>query len=313
MTSVLVSNPSTDIPAKEHGFSARGAADWSDYIANRPAYPPSFFQRLYDYHGQKSGVTWSVAHDVGAGCGIISSVLANRFDNVIVSDPNDGYGTIARHLLVEKALLPESKFSFLQEAAEESSVESGTVDMITACECIHWTTPDIAIREFGRQLRVGGTLAITYYTRPLIEANEGAARAWKAIWDTFSKKNRGALIDKAYKIANTALESLEFSEGGWERVKRIYINSQGTLDGFILDDRTSESKVKESEERIWIEDEDWCDMCDIKWFRAYYATWAPHIPEYEMRDSWDELESALEGKKVKVRTPNVMVLATRRA
>ncbi|KAI1470660.1 S-adenosyl-L-methionine-dependent methyltransferase [Daldinia caldariorum] len=250
MASALVSNAPTDISATEHAFSARRAADWSDYLASRPAYPPSFFQRIYDYHGQKAGAAWSVAHDIGAGCGIVSSVLAGHLDQVVVSDPNDGYTTVARDLLVEKSLLPESKFRFLQETAEQSSVESGAVDLIAACECIHWTTPDIAIREFWRQLKPGGTLTITYYTRPLIEASEEAIKAWNALWDAFSKKHISGLGDKAYKIFNTALESLEFPEEDWEAVKRIYINAQGALEGFKLDNRTSESKVKESEERI---------------------------------------------------------------
>ncbi|KAI1806234.1 S-adenosyl-L-methionine-dependent methyltransferase [Daldinia bambusicola] len=312
MATALSSNAPTDISAKEHAFSALRAADWSDYLASRPSYPPSFFQRIYNYHAQKADVAWSIAHDVGAGCGIVSSVLADRFDHVVVSDPNDGYTTVARDFLVEEALLPESKFTFLQETAERSSAEPGTVDLIAACECIHWTTPDVAIREFWRQLKAGGTLAITYYTRPLIEASEETIRAWNALWDAFSKKNRSRLGDKAYKIVNTALESLEFPEENWEAVKRIYINSQGALESFRLDDRTSECKVKETEERIWTEDEDWCDMCGIEGFKAYFATWDPRIPEYELSDLWDELERALEGKRVKTRTPLVIILATKR-
>ncbi|KAI2779083.1 S-adenosyl-L-methionine-dependent methyltransferase [Daldinia loculata] len=313
MASALISKPSTNITVKEFGFSALQGVDWSNYLAHRPAYPQSFFERIYNYHAQKAGVAWSVAHDIGAGCGVVSSVLATHFDNVIVSDPNDGYTKLAREFLVEKSLFPESKFRFLQETAEESSVESGTVDLIAACECIHWTTPDIAIREFGRQLRAGGTLAITYYTRPLIEANERAVRAWKALWDAFSKKVQNRTSDNAYKIANTALESLEFPEEDWEGLKRIYINAQGTLDGFMLDDRRSESRVKESEEKVWVEDDDWCDMCGIEWLKGYFATWEPRIQESEMQDIWDELERALEGKQVKTKTPNVMILATKRA
>ncbi|KAF3061475.1 Methyltransferase type 11 [Daldinia childiae] len=313
MTSALVSMSSTNLTGKKFAFSARRGVDWSNYLAYRPVYPQSFFERIYNYHTQKAGVAWSVAHDTGAGCGIVSSVLASRFDSVTISDPNDGYTKLAREFILEKTLFPESKFRFLQETAEKSSVESDTVDLITACECIHWTTPDIAIKEFRRQLKAGGTLAITYYTRPLIGANERAVRAWKAVWDAFSKKHRARMSSTAYEIANAALESLEFPEDDWEALKRIYINAQGTLDGFMLDDRVAESRVKESEEKVWVEDEDWCDTCGIEWLKGYVATWEPHFQESEIQYIWDELERALEGKQVKIKTPVVMILATKRA
>ncbi|KAI1657998.1 S-adenosyl-L-methionine-dependent methyltransferase [Daldinia decipiens] len=313
MASAPISKRSIDIAGKKFAFSARQGVDWSNYLAYRPAYPQSFFERIYNYHAQKAGTAWSVAHDIGAGCGVVSSVLASRFDSVIVSDPNDGYAELAREFILEKTSFPESKFKFLQETAEESSLESGIVDLVTACECIHWTTPEIAIREFGRQLGAGGTLAITYYTRPLIEANERAVRAYKAVWDAFSKKVQGEICERACKINNTALESLEFPEKDWEALKRIYINTQGTLDSFMLDDRTVESRVKESEEKVWVEDDDWCDMCGIEWLKGYAATWEPPIQESEIQDIWDELERALEGKQVKTRTPVVMILATKRA
>ncbi|KAL9627347.1 MAG: hypothetical protein Q9164_007632, partial [Protoblastenia rupestris] len=158
MSTMLVSNTETTAPAKELGFSVKQGVNWSNYLAYRPIYPASFFDRIYGYHSQKSQAAWSVAHDVGAGCGIVSSTLASRFNSAIVSDPNDGYVTLARKTLVEESFIPESKFRFLQEGAEKSSVESGTVDLVAACECIHWTDTDVAIKEFGRELKAGGTL-----------------------------------------------------------------------------------------------------------------------------------------------------------
>ncbi|KAI1776947.1 S-adenosyl-L-methionine-dependent methyltransferase [Hypoxylon cercidicola] len=314
MATASMAEPTSDTPTKELGFSISQGVNWSNYIAYRPIYPTSFFERIYSYHAQKPGAAWSVAHDVGAGCGIVSSTLATRFDRVVVSDPNDGYAALARKLLVEEASLPESKFRFLQETAEKSSVESGTVDLVTACECIHWTTPDVAIEEFGRQLRPGGTLVITYYTRPLIEAGERAVKAWLALWAALSQRSRGALYDKAYCVGNSGLESLEFPEGEWETVKRVYINAHGSLEAFEVNDLVGGSKVKEGEERVWVEDdEDWCHMHGIEWFKAYFVTWMPSTPVAELQGFWDELEVALEGKQVKTRTPLVMVFATKRA
>ena len=46
--------------------------------------------------------------------------------------------------------MPDSRFRFLQEGAERSSVEPATVDLVAVCECIHWANTDAAIKEFGR-------------------------------------------------------------------------------------------------------------------------------------------------------------------
>ncbi|KAI1142388.1 S-adenosyl-L-methionine-dependent methyltransferase [Hypoxylon sp. FL0543] len=304
----------TNSATKELGFSPKHGVNWSDYLTYRPIYPKSFFERIYGYHAQKPKAQWSVAHDVGAGCGIVSATLAARFDSVIVSDPNDGYVNLARKLLVEEALLPESKFTFLQEPAEKSSVESGTVYLITACECLHWTTPDAAIGEFGRELVAGGTLAITYYTRPLIEGSERVQEAWRALWIEHFEKARGQVFKDAYVIANTGFEALEFPEEEWESVERVYINAQGSIDAFAVNDLMGESRVKEGEEIIWVEgDEDWSDVKGIEWLKGYVATWAPLIPESDIQGAWDEVELALGGKEVKIRTPVVMIFATRRA
>ncbi|KAI2473041.1 S-adenosyl-L-methionine-dependent methyltransferase [Annulohypoxylon bovei var. microspora] len=303
-----------NVSVKELGFSPKHGVNWSNYLAYRPIYPASFFERIFNYHSQKPAATWSVSHDVGAGCGIVSFTLATRFDSVIVSDPNDGYVTLARKLLVEEASLPESQFTFLQESAEKTSIEPGAVDLIAACECMQWTNPAAAISEFGRELRAGGTLAITYYARPLIDGNERVQNAWKGVWAAHSKKARGDVFDRAFLTVNAAFENLEFPEEEWEMVKRVYINAQGSVNAFVMNDLMAERKVKEGEEKVWIEDdEEWCDMKDIEWFKAYLATWVPFIPETEIQEVWDELEFALEGKKVRTRTPVLMIFATKKA
>ncbi|KAI8959013.1 S-adenosyl-L-methionine-dependent methyltransferase [Daldinia sp. FL1419] len=312
MTTPIVSKPQEHGLGKEFGFSAYKSEDWSNYLANRPTYTPSFFQRIYDYHSQKAGASWSVAHETGAGCGVVSSVLAGSFDNVVVSDPNDGYVALARELLVERAPFPESKFQFFQETSEESSVASKTVDLVAACECIHWTTPHLAIKEFWRELKASGTLAITYYTHPYIEGNERASKAWTAAFDVYSTKLQDGVYARVPYIVNNALDGLEFPEEYWESVKRIYINTTGDTKCFMLKDVVTESRVKESEEKIWTEDEDWCDTWGFDQFKGYYSTWLPAVPESEVQDIWDELERALEGKQVKIKTPLVVILATKR-
>jgi SAM-dependent methyltransferase len=302
----------------EFGFNAKQGVNWSDYVIFRPIYPPSFFNRIFTYHSSSTNnleTTWTTAHDVGAGCGIAASSLASHFKKVIVSDPNEGYTTLAQKVLIQELGHPESKFSFLQESAEKSSVESGTVDLITVCECIHWMRPEVAIPEFARQLRVGGTLVITHYNHPRIEGNELAQRAWDAIRDVYVGAVGNPMFEHALRIMNSGFECLGFPIGAWEGVRRLYVNALGRIETFRLDDRVGESLVHEEEEVVWEEgDEGWMDEQGFDWFRGYLATWAkPDVPEEELKPYWDQLERAMDGKKVRTATPLVMVFATKRA
>lgn len=304
----------TNSQLKEPGFSVREGANWSEYLAFRPLYPVSFFNRIYEYHSQKLQAANSTAHDVGAGCGIVSSTLASRFNKVIVSDPNDGYATLARKLLVEESGIPESKFKFLQEGVEKSSVESGVVDLITACEMMHWTNTDAAIKEFGRELKPGGTLALTFYTVPRIVENEEAQKIWRAIWRAYAERAQGDLYDHAFRIGNSGFQHVGFPHAGWERVTRLYINSGGNIEPFKIDDRMGESRVRDTEETVWVEgDQDWSDVQGVDWLKGYLATWVPRLPESDIQHLWDGMETALDGKKASLQSPIVMVFATKKA
>ncbi|CAG7931839.1 unnamed protein product [Penicillium olsonii] len=304
--------PTLASPQKQFGFSG---VDWSSYIKFRPIYPASFFQNIFAYHAQKTTAAWSTAHDVGAGCGIVSAGLAPHFNNLVVSDPNEGYATLARKILVEESRLPESRLKFLRESAEDSSLEPASVDLITACECIHWTRPDVAIKGFARELRPGGSLLISLYTRPRIVNNDRAQRAWKAIFKFYTERVKSPLLDHALRILNSGTEAWEFPEEDWESVKRVYLNAEGSIDAFKLNDLVVASKVKEGEETIWTENvEEWTDEQDMSWFRGYAATWSkPDVAEDEVQPLWDEMEQALDGKKAKIATPVALAFATRRS
>jgi ubiquinone/menaquinone biosynthesis C-methylase UbiE len=100
-------------------------------------------------------------HDVGAGAGIVSETLAEKFTHVIVSEPNLEYIQMAEGCL--SALpqgFPKDKFSFHAESAEKSSIPDASVDCVTICEAIYWTDMPAAVSEFARQLESGGSLCI---------------------------------------------------------------------------------------------------------------------------------------------------------
>lgn len=307
---------STKSSADQGSKPSFSGANWSDYQKYRPVYPAPFMQRIYDYHGQKPEASWSTAHDVGAGNGIVSSHLAARFNHVVVSDPNEGYTVLARKLLIEQFEFPESKFTFLQERAEHNSaIQAGTVDAITGCVMMHFTDTEAAVGEFGRQLKSGGTLVMCLYGPPRIVGNAAADKVWKALWHEFARRATGDALERAFRHSNAAYDSIELPETEWESVKRLYINAHGSVGNWLLtdDDRVGESKVKDSEERIWIDDdEDWMYHQDFAWFKEFFATKYPPMPESAFEDLWVEMRQAVGEEKVKIEYPVALVLATKR-
>ncbi|KAI1744312.1 S-adenosyl-L-methionine-dependent methyltransferase [Xylaria scruposa] len=203
------SDTESSVSATQFGFSVGQGVDW------------------YSYHSKKQQAQWSVAHDVGAGCGI------------------------AEKLLVEQGSLPKSRFKFYKESGEESAVDLYSVNMIAVCESIHWMDTDRAIQQFAKELVSGGTLIMTYYSRALIEDNEPAQVAWKAAWDLLAEKGQGDLFTSAYKVANSGMDTVELPQGQWGNVERVYINAPKGSDAFKLDNRTSPSKVGPHEKQTW--------------------------------------------------------------
>lgn len=298
----------------ELGFSAKHGVVWNDYLEYRPRYPASFFKRLYQYHATKPGALFSIAHDVGAGCGVVSAHLARTFDHVVVSDPNDGYVNLAREMLsnnVGSIAGARDKYAYLKEPAERSTLESATVDLITCCECIHWTDTVASLQEFHRQLKRNGTLAICHYSVPKIKNNTAAQRTWMKLWTQHSRCATGHLYDRAFKLCNTAMDGLEFPEADWKSIKRLYFNSDG-ITSFAFNERVGESRVKEREKRIWHGvDEEWCAMRGITWFKGFFGTFMPKVPDPELEVLWDTLDKELKGVETRVEFPLVIVLATR--
>ncbi|KAK6080868.1 hypothetical protein SCUP234_04966 [Seiridium cupressi] len=259
----MASIPEDEAQDEELGLSASHGIGWSRYVAFRPIYPKSFFERIYTRQG------W--------GC---SATLVTSFTNVIVSNPNEDY-TKPRQILVGKLGTPKSRFSFLQGSAEKSTVQSSSICLITTCEMIQWTDTAAAVEEFYRQLKSAGLTWLKFFVE-----------------STKRTVGHGYFYDHAYETINSGFESIELLETKWEVVNRIYANTGESLDAFHINDLVRGSKVKEVEEKTWEEsDEEWSDVQGIDWFKGYFATWVPRIPETEIQSLWDELELAMNGER----------------
>ena len=129
---------------KDH-FSKQSA----DYATFRPRYP----QELFDYLGTIAP-SRQLAWECGTGNGQAAVGLTSVFDRVIATDASERQISNAQaHERVEYRVAP----------AENSGLESRTVDLIMVAQALHWFDLDRFYAEVQRVLKPNGVLAASAY------------------------------------------------------------------------------------------------------------------------------------------------------
>jgi SAM-dependent methyltransferase len=129
---------------KDH-FS-RQAVDYAKY---RPHYPPSLFVWLAEQVPRRD-----CAWDVGTGSGQAAVALATHFERVVATDPAAAQVKNAEaHARVTYRVAP----------AEQTDIESQSVDLITVAQALHWFDFDRFYAEAVRVARPQGLIAVWAY------------------------------------------------------------------------------------------------------------------------------------------------------
>jgi SAM-dependent methyltransferase len=135
---------------KDH-FSKQAA----DYAKFRPRYPDELFEYLGDIAPSRH-----LAWDCGTGNGQAAVGLASVFDHVVATDASEKQIANAQpHERVEYRIAP----------AENSGLNSGTVDLIMVAQALHWFDLDRFYAEARRVLKPKGVLAASAYNLLQIE------------------------------------------------------------------------------------------------------------------------------------------------
>lgn len=198
---------------------------WDNYIEGRPQPPESFFERIFAFHSQHSN-SFALAHDAGAGAAVHSYSLAEKFDKVIVSDIS------ASNIGVAKARCgDDSYFSWrvgrLQDKAED--IEAGSIDLFFVSTAIHFCGSEVgkAVEEAARQLKPGGTLAVSAFGPAVFDDAEVQA-CWLKLYQRaghvhIATRPDGNLLLDAWKIGASSYDAVplptEFFEPGAMRIK----------------------------------------------------------------------------------------------
>lgn len=121
----------------------------ANYAAFRPRYPRALFEFLATLPRRRTR-----AWDCGAGSGQASVDLAEWFDEVVATDVSaEQIGQTPRHPRVTSRVEP----------AEETTIRSGTVDLIAVAQALHWFDHDRFYAEVRRVATPGAAIAAWSY------------------------------------------------------------------------------------------------------------------------------------------------------
>jgi SAM-dependent methyltransferase len=119
------------------------------YASYRPGYPAALFDWLCTVTNGRQRV-W----DCGTGSGQAAVALAERFAEVVATDPSVAQLQSARRA---------PRLSYVAMTAEQAALRTGSADLVTVAQALHWFDRPRFFAEADRVLRPGGTLAVWSY------------------------------------------------------------------------------------------------------------------------------------------------------
>ncbi len=144
----------------KHGDFTGLAEDYSQY---RPDYAPAALRAILGVVGKP--VSEISAVDVGAGTGIWTRMIAKTgVKSVIAVEPNDD---MRRQGVAHSG---EGNIVWKEGSGENTTLPTGSADLLSMASSFHWVDFDRGITEFTRVLRPGGCFVALWNPR-LIEAN----------------------------------------------------------------------------------------------------------------------------------------------
>lgn len=127
------------------------------YAKYRPGYPPEvipFLQVHSDFSPQ------STIADIGAGTGISSELFLRNGNEVYGVEPNEEMRRASEGL---RKVYP--KFHPIAGSAEDTTLDSTSIDLITIAQAFHWFDIGKSRQEFQRILKMNGSVLILWNHR----------------------------------------------------------------------------------------------------------------------------------------------------
>lgn len=128
-----------------------------DYARYRPTYPAGLLEILRTNCGLTND---SIIADVGSGTGLLAELFLKEGNQVFGVEPNAGMRSKAETLL---ARWP--RFISVDATAENTGLQAGTIDFVTAAQAFHWFDQAAAKKEFARVLKSSGWCVLIWNAR----------------------------------------------------------------------------------------------------------------------------------------------------
>ncbi len=211
------------------------------YAAFRPTYPAA----LFDYLAQSCRERQS-AWDCACGTGQATVALAERFEAVIATDASPQQLAAAP---------PHVKVTYRVARAEESGIESKSVDLVTVAQALHWFDLDPFYSEVQRVLKPSGVLAVWTYGPMHVEGDEVDALMQEFYQDIVGPywPPERRLVEAGYRDLAFPFEELSppsFSmEERWERDRLLGYLRTWSATARYVDDKGNDPVVA-LEERL---------------------------------------------------------------
>lgn len=291
--------------------------DWDEYESHRPPYTKELYDILFQHHDSHNG-RYDTALDTGAGGGTVTKVLLQKFQHVVFSDPSEDYNTRAQARFSKEADV--GSISFVQRKFDEFKIEDDLpggkpVDMITAGTCIHFGDAANLMAQFSPLLRSGGTVsAFSYGSVPIAPSGDPAGPLIKKC-----KEKMMLWIHENVTPVNTAggtgtgqsrYHNVEFDPANWKDVRRITsLPNELVWPEWVP---AAPSRARETDSFETVHDDFITKEVGFEFFPTYFYNFAPQLPLLdEIEAEMEELKEVMGKRKIVVKWPFMMVLATK--
>jgi SAM-dependent methyltransferase len=166
----------------------------SQYARGRIGYPEGLY-RFLAAQCERHDLAW----DCATGSGQAALDLARTFSKVIATDISKELLALAR---------PHPRISYGVASAEESGIESGSVDLVTVAQALHWFDLTRFWTEVLRVLKPGGVMAFWGYNWPVVDPGVDRVLAeFKAVISS-SWPERSSILHEGYGSIRAPLQEI---------------------------------------------------------------------------------------------------------
>ncbi|HSY77938.1 MAG TPA: class I SAM-dependent methyltransferase [Bacteroidia bacterium] len=214
------------------------------YVKYRPTYPKELFSYLSSLTKEHN-----LAWDCGTGNGQSAIGLSEFYDSVIATDPSEEQ---------IKNAIANGKVIYRVEKAEDNSLQSNSVDIITIANALHWFNFDAFYKEVRRVLKSNGIIAAWAYALPIISPEiDSIAKQFHddTLGTCWLPPNR--MVEKGYTTIPFPFEQIVIPSFRIEKTMNLqdligYFNTWSATQRFIQEKKFNPTeKLEKDIRKVW--------------------------------------------------------------